>query len=242
VALAGTRQWRPWLPVASRLLDSEEVGRVQSRRIAADRELLTLAYGLHRAMLGAVLGLHPREVPLYRDARGCPRLVGGIAATSLSHAGGAIGLAVAVGQASAGVDIEPITRLAAMDEVATRICHPVELGPIEAMGARDRALALLALWVRKEAVLKAAGVGFAIEPDSFALSPGEPVRIQGCSEAYASRSLASGHRWMAAVAGSPAAEVEYGWTGPGGVLRFHEGKLAAAQNTAAPIGAAEWMA
>lgn len=236
VALAKTRIWRPFLSEASELLDLDEAERVRSRRDAADRETLTLAYALHRTMLGAVLEVNPREVSLHRDARGCPRLAGDAAATSLSHADGAIAVAVAVVRARVGVDIEPSTRLDVMQDIASRLCHPKELEAIEGLGERDRASALLDLWVRKEAALKATGVGFAVEPDSFALSPDHSVRIQGDSRACAVRLLAAGSRWRVAVAGPAAADVEYGWTGPRGVLRYHRVDLAAEPDAAAHVG------
>lgn len=234
MALAETRLWRPWLSEASQLLDFDETERVRSRRNAVDREMLTLAYALHRAMLGAVLGMHPAQVPLQRDTRGCPRLAGDAAATSLSHSDGAI--AVAVTRSCVGVDIEPTARLPAMEEIASRLCHPSEMKAIDGMEERDRAPALLALWVRKEAVLKAAGVGFSVEPDSFALSADDMVRIPGDSRPYAVRELVVGDLWSAAVAGPPAADVEYGWTGPRGVSRFHRVNLAAEPNAAAHVG------
>ena len=239
VALAKTQPWRPWLSEASQLLDQDETERVRSRRDATDRETLTLAYALHRAMLGAVLGVHPREVALHRDERGCPRLAGDAAATSLSHADGAIAVAVAVVRARVGVDIAPSARLDVMQDIASRLCHPEELEAIEGLDEGDRASALLELWVRKEAALKATGVGFAVEPDSFALSANHTVRIQGDSRGCAVRLLAAGSRWKVAVAGPPAADVEYAWTGPRGVLRFYRMNLTSAVDAAAPVGTAE---
>ena len=243
VAFAEVRQWRPWLPEASQLLDAREMARVHSRRSSADRDLLTMAYALHRAMLGAVLGLHPRQVPLHRDARGCPRLAGDIARTSLSHADGAI--AIAVARVRVGVDIEPSKRLGVMEEVASRIGHRSELEAIGNRDGRERAAELLALWVRKEAVLKAAGVGFEVEPDSFPIRADNTARIPGDENVHAVRLLPVGEPWMAAVAGPPAMEVEYGWTGPEGVLRYQRVDLLVGADViepdAADSQATEWV-
>jgi len=244
VAFAEVRQWRPWLHEASQLLDATEMVRVHRRRSSADRELLTLAYALHRAMLGAVLALHPRQVPLHRDARGCPRLAGDIACTSLSHADGAI--AIAVARVPVGVDIEPCKRLDVMEEIASRIGHRCELEAIRNRDGCDRAAELLALWVRKEAVLKAEGVGFAVEPDSFSIRADNTARIPGAGNVHAVRLLAAGERWTAAVAGPPAMEVEYGWTGPEGVLRYQRVDLLAGAEVieadAAGSRTTEWVA
>jgi 4'-phosphopantetheinyl transferase len=229
VALAETSHWQPWLPQAERLLDPIEVARVRRCRSAIHRDMLTLAYALHRSMLGAVLGLDPVRVPLHRDERGRPRLDDDIATTSLSHADGAIAIAVAFA-GPVGVDIEPQARAAVMGEIAARVCDPVELDVVGSGEAQHRDSALLALWVRKEAVLKAAGIGLAIEMDSFHAPDDGLVRLPDVPGMLAVRMLEApdhGHdHWSAAVAGPPGAEVEYGWTGLHGVSRYCRVSLA----------------
>lgn len=162
VLLIALRQWQALLPLAEPWLDPAEAARVARKRLAHDRELLTLAYGFHRLWLAHWLDCAPAAVPLIRDARGAPQVPGTRLHTSLSHCDDAIAIAVSAA-GPVGVDIESSRRAAGMLELAERICHPRELQVLAGLPERAHGPALLRLWVRKEAVLKAAGVGLMAE-------------------------------------------------------------------------------
>lgn len=200
-----TAQWSHWLDAASGLLDQAERARVQRRHRARDRELATLAYAFHRLLLARVLECPPAAVPLRRDALGCPRLDAGGAHTSLSHADGLVALAVS--GAPVGVDIEPAARTAAMDEIATRVAHPRELAAAQALPEAERRRALLSLWVRKEALLKAAGIGMAVEMDAFEAPAGRLLPLPGAVAGSAELRVFEGGDFIAAVAAAPGALV-----------------------------------
>lgn len=214
VALMEVRDWLPWLGDALTLLSASEAERVQRRRIATDRDALALAYALHRLLLGKVLGRDPTEVPLDRDERGCPRLAGGIAYTSLSHADGLVALAVTT-SGPVGVDIEPAARAVVMPEIAWSVCHGSEAAELAAFVEPARGAALLAIWVRKEAVLKAAGVGLAVPMETFA-APAHPSLVLPALSAAAIqvRMLGAGDRCVAAVAGPAGVGIECRWLRP----------------------------
>src|SRR3546814_1111464 len=61
----------------------------------------------------------------------------------------------------------PASRARDMEGIAGRVCHPRELAEMAALSGAERGRELLSLWVRKEALLKAAGIGMAIEMDRF---------------------------------------------------------------------------
>ncbi|KAF1718198.1 hypothetical protein CSC74_04725 [Pseudoxanthomonas yeongjuensis] len=171
VALADVRDWKSYLPDASALLDAAESLRMRRKRRQDDREVLTVAYALHRLLLGRILGMDPMAVPLWRDAAGCPRVGDNLVHTSLSHAGDWIALAVSR-TGPVGVDIEPLVRMDLLPEMADAICTRSEHAAIEALAIDRRGRALLALWVRKEALLKAAGTGLSVEMSSFSAPEG----------------------------------------------------------------------
>ncbi len=214
VALIDLHDWQPWLSDAQALIDPPEASRVRRRVKAADRDALALAYALHRLLLGAILDLDPADVPLGRDAQGCPRLENGTLSTSLSHAGGFAALA-ASGAGAVGVDLEPVTRASVLPEIAERVCDAGETAALAGLAAPAYGAALLALWVRKEALLKAAGVGLSREMSSFpapeetvlplSAVPGETTRI---------RMLDAGPQCVAAVAGPPRLAVDSAWLRP----------------------------
>lgn len=66
-----------------------------------------------------------------------------------------------------GMDIEPLVRMDLLPEMAEVICIRPEHAAIEALAIDHRGRALLALWVHKEALLKAAGTGLSVEMSSF---------------------------------------------------------------------------
>ena len=214
VGLANLADWQPWLPDAYEMLDAAELERIRRRRFAADRDELALGYALHRLLLGKALDRDAVEVPIGRDSLGCPRLRGELLFTSLSHANGCIALAVTA-TGPVGVDMESAARASDMPEIAGHVCHPVDAAELAAFVGPAWSAALLALWVRKEAFLKAAGIGLEREMQTFpapdhALLPlpqpgGQPMRL---------RMLDVGAHWIAAVAGPPDTSIESAWLRP----------------------------
>lgn len=214
VALLEVADWRPWLPEAQALLSPEEAMRSQRRRNPGERDALVLAYALHRLLLATVLDRDPCDVPLYRDERGCPRLHGVAAHTSLSHADGMVAVAVTT-SGPVGVDIEPRMRAAVMPEIARSVCHGSEAAAIRALAEPARAAAMLALWVRKEALLKAAGIGLAVPMESFCAPEHHALVLPWLSvEAVQVRMLDAGNDFVAAVVGSAGAVVDCRWLRP----------------------------
>ena len=167
--------WTAWLDEAHAMLVDAERVRIGRLRRERDRASRTIAYALHRLLLAEVLDCEPPAVPLGRDERGCPQLAGQQFATSLSHGDDEIALAVSHA-GPIGVDIEPQARIDAMGEIRASLLNAADA---EA-AASDDARALLRLWTRKEAVLKASGFGLQIPMDSFAAPAGVPIPLPGC--------------------------------------------------------------
>jgi len=209
--------WRPWLDGARRLLDAAERDRVARKRRPRDADDLALAYGLHRLVLGHVTGCDARAVALAREALGRPCVQGGNVHTSLSHADGAVAVAVA-GRGPIGVDMEASARAAQMEEIAGAVLHPSERAALADCPGPVRGAALLALWVRKEALLKAAGIGLAREMHGFPAPEARPVPLPAVDgpdgEDAVLRMVDAGRGWVAAVATPPDATVVSAWLHP----------------------------
>jgi 4'-phosphopantetheinyl transferase len=196
VGFASVEAWEPRIDLFAQTLDDRERARIARMRFERDRTVLTVAYGLHRRMLADELGIPPERVPLYRDADGRPRIVGDTVWTSLSHA--ANWVAVAIDRAApVGVDVEPFLRAAAVAEVAEAVLHPDER---EAAGVEGAGGGLLAVWVRKEAVLKAVGVGLRVPMDAFPALQLDSVRVPGFEGRWHVRDLSVDAPVHAAVA------------------------------------------
>lgn len=210
VAFAQSHAWLPWLPEARALLAPDEAGRVEKYRSAPLREARTIAYSLHRLLLGAQSGGDPVDVRLVRDERGCPRIPGDFVHTSLSHAEGCIAMAVS-SAGPVGIDLEPADRMAVMPEIAARVCHPSEVAALGRLAGSDYNAALLALWVRKESLLKAAGIGLGLEMNRF---PELGGAFQIGTTPVRAWMIDAGKGWVAAIATRPGATVSTVWLCP----------------------------
>jgi 4'-phosphopantetheinyl transferase len=136
-------------------LDTEEQARYERFRFPADRERFLLAHGLLRDLLGRYLGLPPDALRMARGTYGKPYLPDIPLHFNLSDTKDA--LALAVGHHPLGLDLETMGRSVDHTAVAAHYFTAEERTDIAA--AADAKRRFLELWTRKEAVLKASGVG-----------------------------------------------------------------------------------
>jgi len=123
------------------------------RSLVARAALARLAGARTRVDPAAVVVAHDeRGAPVLRD---CPALH-----VSIAHSGEFV--ACAISDRRVGVDVERTDRPEADDALAARVCAPTERLRLEHMPAEPRARALIRLWVRKEALAKALGVGLGL--------------------------------------------------------------------------------
>lgn len=152
--------WAAALP-AARLRAAADV-----RDATARRRYLT-AHAALQVLLAAYAGVPAGELALATGCFGKPRLAAPRRARtlsfSLSHAGDVclIGLTRA---GALGVDIERLDRRGDSDALAQAILSAREHARWRALAAPARRAALLQTWTCKEAILKALGVGLALNP------------------------------------------------------------------------------
>ncbi|MDX6741602.1 4'-phosphopantetheinyl transferase family protein [Actinocorallia sp. A-T 12471] len=151
-------------------MSAAEVERAMGYHREADRRRFVTACGLLRAAAAAELGVTPGEVVVDRTCQGCgaqhgkPRIVtdGPVLEVSVSHAGDRVAVALSA-LGPVGVDVEQIVPgAAAMPELALT---PAERTILRGVPPEGKDAAYVAMWVRKEAVLKATGHGLRIPPD-----------------------------------------------------------------------------
>ncbi len=151
-------------------LAPDDVARADAMVHAGKRLAFLAGRRLVRAALEAATGLPGLTLDLVPDANGRLELGGEPSQAihfNISH--GRIHDAVAVAQGvRVGIDVEefaPPDR----DGVAQAVMSPSEFPRFMGLPARKRDNAFLRLWTRKEAVMKAAGVGFLVEPRGFSV-------------------------------------------------------------------------
>lgn len=154
---------------------------------------------LLRALLAPLVGREPSDLTITTrcsrcgsTAHGRPELseAGVVVAFSVAHAGDRVAVALTTAGRGVGVDVEQV-----LDDgepppvaVAEACLATAERGLYAALPRAARGRALATWWTRKEAVLKATGVGLAVAPSRVLVSrPDRPPALLGWDAAAGAR-------------------------------------------------------
>ena len=184
--------WRAWLDLPQsdiqaleQTLSDDERVRAQRFRFVKDRTHFIAARGLLRAILGRYLLREPQTLSFSYNAYGKPALAEMPESLSfnVTHAQGMALYAVTRNHAI-GVDLEYIQRQIEWEEVAERFFSPYEVSMLRAVPPHTRHIAFFNCWTRKEAYIKARGMGLSLALDQFDVSliPGEPAALLNIRE------------------------------------------------------------
>jgi 4'-phosphopantetheinyl transferase len=154
------------------LLDAVERGRHDSLQLERDRRRFRIAHARCREILGAVCGKPPAILEIRRHPQGKPWIDGEVS-FSLSHSE-ELALCGLVRGRILGVDVEAMRPLPDVMSLAGRVLSKIEHQLVIRAPVTQRAGAFLRLWTRKEAVLKAIGVGLIDELDAIDVSTSRP--------------------------------------------------------------------
>ena len=144
-------------------------------------------------------------MPLAVTAEGQPRLPGRALATSLSHSGNMVAFAVCVAE-TVGVDIEQVPSRIDLEALVPMFCTQDEFFQVQGQGRNLRNRRLMELWTRKEALLKAFGVGLLTDPATTPAPAHEVLWPPPAAQHYPAchtRNIGPRDQWIAAIA-SPA--------------------------------------
>jgi 4'-phosphopantetheinyl transferase len=181
-------------------LAADETLRAARFRRPRDRDRFVTGRGILRALLGRYLGMAPVAVTLAYGPAGKPFTPGSDVAFSVAHSDGLALLAFARGRA-VGVDVERRDPARAELAVAERFFSRGEVAMLHALPPARRPDAFFALWVHKEAYVKATGEGLAAALDRFTvrLDPGGASLVDAPS-GWSLRTLAPGPGYAGALA------------------------------------------
>ena len=201
-------------PEDADLLGPEERARYARYLRREDAERYAGAHAAIRRVLARYFGTAPEAVELGRrpcpacgsQEHGPPRAAAGPAelSVSLSHSGAHWLLAVAA-SGPVGVDVEA-HRDAGVEEVARACLSDAELAYLRARPPAERLAAFYRCWTRKEAVVKASGVGLATDLRAVEVAPASPgpVTVRHATgngpAAWTVWDLPGGPGWSAALA------------------------------------------
>jgi len=137
-------------------LDPVEIARAERFRLPHDRERFILGHGFMRETLGDRLGQAPGSIRFARGPFGKPHIEDAGLRFNFSDTKDAVLIGITHGD-ELGVDLETMTRAVDHEAVSGHYFTPEEDTDIRS--AADGKRRFLELWTRKEAVLKASGVG-----------------------------------------------------------------------------------
>ena|SRR5687767_4729737 len=150
-------------------LSSAERERAAKFHFERDRRRFIVARARLREELAARLGVSAKQVEFAYGDNGKPRLANHALQFSVSHCDD-VALFAFSPDAEVGVDIEAIRPVREADAIAVQFFSPLEHAGYAALAPRDRLLGFFRVWTRKEAYVKALGVGFSMALERFDLS------------------------------------------------------------------------
>lgn len=142
----------------SSLLSSDERANIARLRVADDRYTRTVAHALKRTVLAKRLGVLSGDLQFGQNAYGKPMLLHSQWQCNLSHSQQYIVFGYCQ-HSPVGVDVEVVRSSLPIHEIAQRYFYPLECEMIAQ--SADPVARFYQLWVVKEAVIKAQGVGLA---------------------------------------------------------------------------------
>ncbi len=153
-----------------RILSMDEEARVQQLRFPEDKNRFVAAHGFLRTLLARYIDCEPEAVSFSYGSAGKPTLTLGCSDEdirfNLAHSGD-YGLVAITKHREVGVDIERTVRQSDHEKIARRFFSPTELASFLEYPSDEQAGAFMRHWVRKEAYLKARGVGLTHHEEGF---------------------------------------------------------------------------
>jgi len=164
------------------LLDARELERFHRFHFACDRARFAIAHANVRRILGAYVDREPERLLFAANSFGKPELAAEARSRplnfTLSHSRNIALLALSM-DTELGIDIEHVRPIE--PEVAESYFSPTELAALSSLEGEAWLKGFYHCWTRKEAILKAEGVGLNLPLYSFDVSliPGLPAKLLG---------------------------------------------------------------
>ncbi len=160
-------------------LSADEAQRASRFHFETDRDHFVVAHACLRRILARYLPNEPRSINFSVNEYGKPFLPNREVQFSLSHSG-EYALVGVIRERNIGVDVEQIRTGIEIESLAGRYFSPLEVSEWMALPPEQRTLGFFNGWTRKEACIKAQGMGLSLPFDSFdvSLAPDEPAVLR----------------------------------------------------------------
>lgn len=164
------------------ILGADERARAARFRFARDRRRFVVRRARLRQLLGAAVGRAPAALVFAGSSHGKPLLADG-PPFSLSHS--ADMMLLAIGEGDVGCDIEWIDPALDWPPLAETFFTATERAALAALPPAAARRAFFACWARKEAFVKALGLGLSYPLDAFEVSVGTAAQLLSGGEGWA---------------------------------------------------------
>jgi 4'-phosphopantetheinyl transferase len=170
------------------VLSADERERAARFRFPGGTERYTVAHGCLRHILARYLDCDPKQLCFSTNEYGKPALQGYNLEFNLSHSGERALVAVSLAR-RVGVDVEHIRPDLELIKTADRFFSQNEVTELMALPPHQHQIAFFNCWSRKEAYIKALGLGLSLPLDSFDVSLADPAILRATrpDEAEAAR-------------------------------------------------------
>jgi 4'-phosphopantetheinyl transferase len=167
------------------LLSPDELERARRYRSSRDRDRFVAARAQLRLVLGSLLDTAASEIALAYGPSGKPFLADGGLEFNLARRG-AVALVAVTRNEHIGCDVERVRREPPVDGVAEQFFTSDEVQQMRPLDESARVPAFFRGWTRKEAFLKANGVGLAGGMGSVEVTLGEhePAAVIWCAPRF----------------------------------------------------------
>jgi len=173
------------------VLDDAERDRALRFHFQRDAHGYVIAHGVLRRLLAPYIGCSPRELRFGTSRHGKPSLENASIRFSLSHSGAMA--AIAIAQNEVGIDIECLRPITEVESLARRYLNESDARLISELSGDVRAAHFLRCWTRKEACLKAQGLGLS------GISQTTPTPTASCGEPWQALEIHPGPGYVGAV-------------------------------------------
>ena len=160
-------------------LSANEKERAARFHFEVDKNRFVIAHGVLRKILGHYLHRNPAELTFSVNQYGKPALDNSSLEFNLSHSGDFALIAVTQGR-KIGVDVEHIRQGISSHVIAQQYFSKAEVAELQSLPIEKRVNGFFTCWTRKEAYIKAQGLGLALPLESFdvSLTPGQPAILR----------------------------------------------------------------
>ena len=179
---AGVSDWATHEAQLRSFLDLDELARADRFHFSSDRQQFTVAHGLLRCLLAHYSGCAPTGLEFGHGPVGKPYLVLPAGAPNvqfnLAHSADVILMAV-TSESPGGVDVEHWLNDVEIEELIAHFFSRSERDEFLALAPNAKQAGFFACWSRKEAYIKATGLGVSLGLDYFdvTVAADAPARI-----------------------------------------------------------------